>query len=72
MVWTVVIAVTSAIVALLAIPGAFLLVLQAVRAPVRQQLAEALKDRDYYRGRVDSLEDQLRELLGGPQPERKR
>lgn len=65
--WTIVLAICAVLSFLIGVPAAVVVVLKAIRSPVREQLRDALKDkadmtgeRDYYRGRVDELETELR------------
>lgn len=65
--WTIVLAICAILSFIIGVPAAVAVILKAIRSPVREQLRDALKecadmtrDRDYYRGRVDELETELR------------
>lgn len=66
--WQTVTAVLGILTFTLGVPGVFIIVRRSIQSPVREQLTSmkderdrAEKDRDYYRGRVDALEDFIRE-----------
>lgn len=60
--WTVVIAITGLLAFVGGVPATFLLVRRSIQTPVREQLAAMTIDRDYYRGKCDDLEEEIRKI----------